>query len=932
MAVFRAAILLLAGLVLSTQASADERIEYPIHIERQSLPHALSTLASQIDAPVFTVEERLSEIMVGPVAGTLSADAALEQLLASTGFIFIAYSRGYEIRRAPVIDAPRMPALPRSEDAPALHDAMITVVGTRLGEGLVEPPSVSFDVTAIDAVGLSTVGELLGYIPQQPYVLPETYWGDGAQYADLRGLGPDLTTVLINGRWVPPSATSSVVFDLNNLPLAAVERVDVLTDASEAPSAHRAIGDVIDIRLKRAASSPTARIGYGTAAGGGTQRQAVFSTGADGSRLASNVVLEYFERDELPGQAREFWRDQDFSRFGGSDYRSLASWPGNISSTTGESLPGLSSSYAAVPLGLASAQPAISDFQATAGIYRLDSLQRFSSILPATRRVSLVANTEAMFGNVTAFAELLGARRLTEYQFTPPTLTNALVPTTNAFNPFGEPVYVSRLLTEIGPRQVVTDSHWLRVVAGMRGMQGTWKWEVTALTSEESASRWADNLLDVAEVESALASSDPARALNVFHGGPVGSPELMASLVAAPSVVDFGTIGSELSAALSGPVIALPAGVATAGLGAHWRRETTWSTRTVSSGHIDLHLPLWGDRLAATLSARVDHFSDIDPILTPQYALTWQPLKALQVRWSYRRGFRVPSTYELFGPSYDVQTLVADRRRNGEVSVITAHVGSSVDLRPAHGESTAVTVKVTPSYRHDLEMIASYWMKRVDRRIVPLPLSLILDHEDEFADRFIRDAPTPADQAAARPGTLRAVDLSLFNVGGIEASGVDATVSYRFNRELQAQFSATWMDEFTTVDVPEGPTMDRIGIANPRGTIPRWRAFAAVHWNNAPASASLIARYVGSSEDVIGNQGTGRQLNAQTSVDLQASLNLSTFAPTVASWRGLSLTAGVLNLFDTAPQFAAAGLDQGYDPSLSDPRQRFGYLRVEKQF
>ncbi len=931
MAVFRATILLLAGLVLSMQASADERIEYPVHIERQSLPHALSMLASQINAPVFTVEERLSEIMVGPVVGMYSADAALQLLLADTGLTFIEYSRGYEIRRAPVIRAPAMPSAGRVVGDRALNAMM--VVGKRIDAVPAEPTSVSLDAPLLDQFGASSVGEALAYIPQQPYALPESFCGDGAQYADLRGLGLDLTTVLINGRWVPPSATSGVAFDLNNVPLAAVEQVDAYPDPSTAPSGHRAIGGVIDVRLKRAGSSPKARIAYGAAAGGGAQRQVVLSAGAGSSRLTSNAVLEYFERDELPGKAREFWRDQNFTRFGGADYRSRASWPGNISSTTGTPLPGLSSSYAAVPLGTAGAQPEISDFQATAGTDRLDSLHRFSSILPATRRASVVASAEYSFqDDVTAFAELLGVRRFTEYQLTPPALTNALVPATNAFNPFGEPVYVSRLLSEMEPRRVVTNSNLLRVVAGVQGARGAWDWQVAALNSEESASRWANNLLDEMGVANALTSSDPERALNVFEEGPVGTPELMASLIAPTKAMDFRSIGSELSAALRGPVIMLPTGDVTAVLGAHWRRETTSSTRTVSSGHMELHVPLWGKQLAANLSTRFDHFSDIDPILNHHYALTWQPRRDLQVRWSHGRGFRVPSTYELFGPSYEVQTLVADRRRNGEISNITAHVGSSADLRSAHGESTAVSVRVMPPYRHDLEMSASYWMQRIDRRIVSAPLSLILDHEDAFADHIMRDQPTPDDLAAGRPGALRSVDLSLFNVGGIKASGVDATVSYRFNPVLRGQLSAAWMDEFAIFDVPGGAATNRIGVVNPRGTIPRWRATAAVHWNHEIASASLVARYVAPYNDRKEDQSTGRRLSSQTSIDVQASLALGMLAPTDALSRGVSLTVGMVNLLDRGPQYSAAGQDQGYDPSLSDPRQRFGYLRLEKQF
>ena len=47
---------------------------------------------------------------------------------------------------------------------------------------------------------LSTVTDLMRYVPQQLHTMPGSFLGDGTQFADLRGLGFDTTLVLINGR------------------------------------------------------------------------------------------------------------------------------------------------------------------------------------------------------------------------------------------------------------------------------------------------------------------------------------------------------------------------------------------------------------------------------------------------------------------------------------------------------------------------------------------------------------------------------------------------------------------------------------------------------------------------------------------------------------------------------------------------------------
>ncbi len=924
--------------IVSFEALAADRIESEVRIDRQPLLSAMWQLDRQTKVVIFSLTDKvvLNAIMVGPVVGTLSPAEALQQLLDGTGFIFRKKDpTTYEILSASVIQEPTMPG-PRVVDATrAPGRNIMTVNGKKIRTARSAPERARYDARSLDHTGASTVGGLLPIFIEQPNALPETALGDGAQCANLRGLGMDMTTILVNGHRLSSTATSGIAFDLNNIPLSATESVDVLDDAAAAELGIRSIGGAVNIQLKQTYSEPTVRLAYGAAEGGAEQRQIVLSLGSSGPSLMTGLSVEYFDRSELPGDARAFSRDQDFSRYGGADYRSLASWPGNISSITGAPLPGLSSPYAAVPVGTADGDPQISDFQSTAGLYRLDSLRRYSSLLPEARRLSLVGTAEYWFEsvpNLRVFGELIGVDRWTEYQFTPPTLTNALVPASNAFNPFGEAVYVSRLLSELAPRQVATDARWLRVLGGVSGDLGSWGWEVTASSSEESASRSANHALAPVQLASALASSDRNLALNVFDDGPAGRPELMTTLVAAPSVMDFDLTGSAVTAELQGSVFSLPRGDVDLLLGAEWRQETTSSTRTMSTWHADVFVPLWGDALTAAASIRSDQFSDLDRVFTPAYALAWTPSEWLQLRVSHSTGFRAPSLQELYGASHELQFPIADHRRNGEVRNVTVQVGSSPQIQTVTGNSTAASARIRLGELPGMEIVAKYWRKRVDNRIMAIPMSLVLEHEAAFAGHIVRDAPTAEDLAAGRPGILRSLDLLTTQLGGIDASGIDTTISYQFNRNIRAELSATWMDEFATYDVPGAAPTNRIGIANPRGTITRWRGFAKLSWQNGVASATVSARYVGPYEDVIGNQRTGRQLDSQTSIDVQASVDLGRFAPGSKVLGGLALTAGMLNILNTPPQFAVAGEELGYDASLSDPRQRFAYLRIEKRF
>jgi iron complex outermembrane receptor protein len=74
---------------------------------------------------------------------------------------------------------------------------------------------------------------------------------NGASSANLRGQGADNTLVLLNGRRVATHGMKGQAVDLNSIPMAAVERVEVLKDGASAIYGTDAIGGVINFILKK---------------------------------------------------------------------------------------------------------------------------------------------------------------------------------------------------------------------------------------------------------------------------------------------------------------------------------------------------------------------------------------------------------------------------------------------------------------------------------------------------------------------------------------------------------------------------------------------------------------------------------------------------------------------------------------------------------
>src|SRR5690554_1887867 len=148
----------------------------------------------------------------------------------------------------------------RSSDRPE----RIQVVGSRIRtDGLDSATPIDIISTEIATEqGLNTLGELLrtSTIASGSDQLISAYsvgfvtaGGAGAESISMRGLGANRTLVLLNGRRAGPAGTRGQVasFDMNALPVSAVERVEILKDGASSLYGSDAVAGVINIITKR---------------------------------------------------------------------------------------------------------------------------------------------------------------------------------------------------------------------------------------------------------------------------------------------------------------------------------------------------------------------------------------------------------------------------------------------------------------------------------------------------------------------------------------------------------------------------------------------------------------------------------------------------------------------------------------------------------
>jgi iron complex outermembrane receptor protein len=532
-----------------------------------------------------------------------------------------------------------------------------------------------------------------------------------------------------------------------------------------------------------------------------------------------------------------------------------------------------------------------------------------------------------------------------------PPLVSAIVPQTNPYNPFGEPVLVTELLEGVEPLRVTTDSRLIRGAASLHGRVKNWDWELSLLRSEEDAQQRIDNvLIDQAPLMLVLANSDPDQTLNLFGPGPAASPEVLASVLKPPDIQTFATDATQLLGVVNGDLFSLPAGRVSTVLGTQWRKETVQFdsllgsfVREVAAGFAELQLPLLGERLqlpaardlTVTVAGRFDNYSDFGAIFSPQYGLVWHPLQQVAIRATYGRSFRPPSLYELYLPRELSPTLVVDPRRNGESYLAMQLAGGTRDLEATRGESFATGIDFTPPAIEPLKLSATYWHVMMESRVIALNPIFAVANESQVGGRVLRAAPTAADLAAGLPGRVLQIDVTRMNFGRLTTSGIDVGASYSFDSaagHFAADAKATWIEEYEALDLPGVPAADRVNVANSLGTIARWRAIASLDWHRGALGATTYLRYIPSYDDTREGVRNGRTIPSQTFLDLQLSLDLGKLMGGVALLRGVELTAGASNALDQEPHFAEVNGIQGYDTSQGDLKGRFWYLRLGKTF
>jgi outer membrane receptor protein involved in Fe transport len=251
------AVLLAAGSIAAARAAV-----LSLRIPAQPVAQALESLSQQTGIQFAYVSRVVDRQRSHAVAAGLDVDAALTRMLQGTGLGFEHLTDKTVHIFAVTLQAQTPPAAALPDEAESPTEIVIT--GSRIPQASSSAPAGLVQVvTAKDILltGHSDAADVIGELPQSITSASVDYGNfstmgpiGGVSTADLRGLGPQRTVVLINGRRLgvgdPNTANASPGPDLDQVPLAMIERVEILTGGASATYGADAVAGVVNFILK----------------------------------------------------------------------------------------------------------------------------------------------------------------------------------------------------------------------------------------------------------------------------------------------------------------------------------------------------------------------------------------------------------------------------------------------------------------------------------------------------------------------------------------------------------------------------------------------------------------------------------------------------------------------------------------------------------
>ena len=867
------------------------------------------------------------------------------------------------------------PALAQDDEAATLD--RIEVTGSRIKRADIEGAlpvtvidreqlEISGDISVADFLRNTTFNSFGSFRPQS---------GSSAQSfagLSLRGLGADRTLILVDGRRAPISPSDGAGQNLNAVPLAAVERIEILSDGASAIYGTDAIGGVVNVITRKDFSGVEATIGAGNPKrdGGETEEGSVIF-GAAGDRGSLLAGVSYSNRGIIFARERP-WSAGGVSTFA-ANLRIANPAPGTLYGfvpggfvahpSNGSRLPGFGcNSDGFFQGGSGSSARCFYDF----GLLAADEaeLRNESSFARANYQINDEWSTylNATVSRVKSFgryAPVPSSPWPGGLPFIPVGSPNhPAVRFPNAGYDATTPYFFQHRFAALGPRDSPTEEVAYDYQFGFQGRVGEVYLDFGARSSEVKYLELGRNF-----VVGAIAQQFIADGTYDLYAPFANSREVLDSMIATISR-DSGTRIEELFGIANMDLFELGGGTAGLALGMEYRREDYFDLydslqssgqivgssgnsaaggRNLKAAFFEVLLP-FASNLEVSVAGRRDEYSDYGADFSPKVSVRFQPLDTLTLRGSYGEGFRAP-TLDIFTaqPSFDAagvndpRTCQAFGQPAGCQLQINSYQIANPNLKSEQSEqfSLGFAWDATDWLNLSLDVYDISIKERVAFLSAPLLITCLGGGTPCPPGVGMLPVnvspPNPAlglglarDPAS---GAILYAQTGFANRGTLDTRGADLNVRTTFEfgdwGQLASQLQIGYVNTFSFDGGPDltgDPSAPEF-----RATLQNQWTFGdfSVVWNlnhtdGTLSNAGLLARGGGS------DYGYAQTLPSWTTHDLQATWS--------APWNA-RITVGVNNLADKDPVLDPLHPSgRGYEFNLYDGYGRVPYVRYTQNF
>jgi len=858
----------------------------------------------------------------------------------------------------------------RGDQSQSVEEVIVT--GTRIKNSELDSAS-PVTIIAAEAIfdsGISNVEDILQEMTASAGPAGNStnaYWtsnGYGTAQTNLRGLGINRTLVLLNGRRIVNGGTganSSV--DLNMIPAALIERIEVLKDGASAVYGADAVAGVVNIITKQDFNGAKLDLKYGaTTKSDGENSEVNFTFGGDYDKGNIVVNLSYVDTG-LVLQSDRYKCPLTEEATGLECFGSSTTIGGRANLLDGTEL-----QFNQVSGG-------DGDFYEpyNAAIHGFNYFPFLNAVSP-TQRINLSTfGTYELSDSVNVFTEILYANRQGDQIVTPRRLATTFVSAAFPYNPTGEDLFIkNRRMVEMGAPYFFQETDTVRVVAGLEGsLNNGWSWDASANYGRNTGrDGWTfdiDNERTAQTLDESICSTAPGAAIPC--GDYFGVDELTPEVLQYIKYRREGTGGNRmlsLTANLYGTVMSMPAGELGFAFGVEDRSEKGWrdpdSTvlknggETAISGQSDvtevygeLSIPLLADapmaqNLSLTVAGRWSDYSAFGSNTTYKLGAVWQVNDQLTLRSVVSTAFRVPTITEQAGSTNEENLITIDPCEGATGAIATncmadgvppgfmqngttilTGVGGNPDVEPEDADTVTFGIVFEPEFLEGFTATIDFFEIKVDNAINAVDGSDLLrlcytnpTVYAEFCNSFTRDPITRQVSFLSK----RPVNAAKEEVSGIdyaftydtEIGGLDTRFSLRATNLLKHENQANPVAEVEEL---------RGKITADRGSFAEWRMNAGAKVQSDKWSASWSARMIGAADDENGGGPIGRSVDNIFYHDLHFNYFVND---------SLKMSLGIDNVFDKKAPFITSWNDANTDVFTYDLLGQRWYMQASYEF